>query len=178
MFRKAKITLLTLVAFLVLGFSITANAVKPSPVVVVNIPDVNVANMPEVTVVNTPDVNVVNTILLDSIDGIGGSSSISAGNEFLIDIVPGFLHGFTLSIATIPERQCAAYVFIRIEEPGGDIFKQLAGVTTYGNNTSIARDFSTPIAVLFDESYDAQLGVKFLGSGICMYSFFPIYQPL
>lgn len=60
MFKYAKITLLALAAFLVLGFSITANAAKPTPVEVMNTPDVNVANTPEVTVANTPDVNVTN----------------------------------------------------------------------------------------------------------------------
>jgi len=63
MFKFAKITLLALAVFLVLGFSITANAGPPTPNVnVVNTPDVNVVNTPDVNVVNTPDVNVVNDL--------------------------------------------------------------------------------------------------------------------
>ena len=60
MFNYAKFTLLTLAAFLVLGFSITANA-KASQVEVVNTPDVNVTNIPDVNVVNRPNVTVTNT---------------------------------------------------------------------------------------------------------------------
>lgn len=66
--KKVKVVLITLLAFFVIGFSITVNAAKPTPVEVINTPYVNVVNLPAVQevsgaveVVGTPDVNVANT---------------------------------------------------------------------------------------------------------------------
>lgn len=57
MSTKLSITLLTLVVFFVLGFSISANA-KPIQTEGVNTPDVNAMTMPGVDFAILPDVDV------------------------------------------------------------------------------------------------------------------------
>ena len=123
--------------------------------------DVNVVNTPDVNVVNTPDVNVVNNILLENtlLNGSIGSGGAGQGGGSSVSL-PGYLHGFNLSLGAESGDKCIATATIEIEDKStGTILRKiiLSSLVAIGGSTSIAHDFTTPIEIFFDPATETAL---------------------
>jgi hypothetical protein len=72
---------------------------------------------------------------------------------------PGFIHGFNLSLAAEPGERCFALARVRISNLSSIWLGQI--VAAGGASTSIAHDFTAPIAVLFDPTAEtADVGIR------------------
>jgi hypothetical protein len=110
----------------------------------------------DVNVVNTPDVFVSNIIPLDDLETITLVLDYSAPGSARGQGIPqGYLHGYSLSVA--PDSGgglCMVSLSTRtgLNSPpyGERIEKTIATAIAQETGSSIAQDFTTPIAVLFD----------------------------
>jgi len=130
MFKFAKITLLALAAFLVLGLSITANAAKP--------------DFPP-----TVDVLVTNSVPLGALRPISSYAGHYEGISYYNALPPGYLHSFSLTVtASNTSDICVAQAAIQYNDGTSDREIPIAAVIATGNTASVSHDYSVPITLL------------------------------
>ena len=164
MFKYAKITLLTLVAFLVLGFSITTNA-KPG-------------NEAPPTV----DVLVTNSVPLEALRSISSFYESNSISSTYNSLPPGYLHSFSLTVsAGNPSDICVGQASILYTDGTSDREIHIASVIATGNTASVSHDYSVPIALLeFAGTVQLKYEITPGGSNVgwCSLAWGGIYQDL
>ncbi len=119
------------------------------------------ANPPvfETQVTNVVQTEVTNSVPFDRLRSfaINASSSTPDGLVASAGLLPGLLHGLTLSVSTPAGsgQECIARAELRLERDGAVTTKRIAIVEAIDGNNSVSLDLTRPIKLEFDEAVDS-----------------------